>query len=53
MRRIPMINGWEYDALTERRRYLYFWHSKRSKIKRNYRRRERQLSKYYYKYYCD
>lgn len=45
MRRIPMIIGDEFDALTSFRHYR-LWHAgQRAKIKRHYRRRERHEEK--------
>ena len=41
MKRIPMINGSEYDHLTRWKRFHNNNHSKRAKVKRGYRRRER------------
>lgn len=43
MKRIPMIDGDEQDALTKWRRYLHWRSGERSRIKRKYRRRERRM----------
>lgn len=45
MRRIPLINGDEYDALTRAKQYYHWKAGDRRKIKRAYRRRERQKAK--------
>ncbi len=44
-RRIPMIDGDEYDALTKWRKVLHFKAGARARIKRRYRRRERRIGK--------
>ena len=46
MRRIPMTNGDEYDALTRWRKVLIWRAGERSAIKRRYRRRERHTARW-------
>jgi hypothetical protein len=41
-KRIPMINGDEYDALTAAKRYYHWRPGDRKRIKRGYQRRFRQ-----------
>ena len=44
MKRIPMNNGDEYDALTKWKRFIKWRSGQRKKIKRRYNKRERRLS---------
>jgi chloramphenicol 3-O-phosphotransferase len=44
-RRIPMISGDEWDALTRWRQYRRWPAGVRAKVKRGYRRRERRAGR--------
>jgi hypothetical protein len=43
--KIPMGSGDELDAFTRWRRYLHWRPGERARIKRGYRRRERQVAR--------
>lgn len=45
MKRIPMIDGDEHDALTRWKKYIHFRPGERKRIKRKYNKRERRKAK--------